>query len=208
MLSLKKVLIFDMDGTLIDSSGVISGAINYVRSKLNLPPMPKDELLKAVNDMHIHSPSHFYEVDEFSKDHTDWFLEYYSNNYDSEVKLYDGVRELLEELKNYYKLSLATNAYSISTKEIITHLDIDRYFDIVVSANEVERSKPYPDMVIKILDHFNVKPNEALMIGDSLKDKEAASRAGVDTLLVDWGFSDLYGALNDIKELKSYLLTP
>jgi phosphoglycolate phosphatase len=201
-----EVLIFDMDGTLIDSSAVISGSINYVRSKLGLDPMDRDVMLKAVNDMHTHSPSFFYEVDEFEKSHIEWFQEYYTKNYDKEVRLYDGIRELLEELKPRYKLSLATNAYRVSALEILEHLKIDDYFDIIVCADDVKNSKPHPDMIYKILDFFKVDSKRALMIGDSLKDKESASRAGVDTILVDWGFSDLDDALREVEELKKLLL--
>ena len=201
-----EVLIFDMDGTLIDSSGVISGSINYVRSKLGLDPMNRDIMLKAVNDMDTHSPSFFYEVEEFTESHVEWFQEYYTKNYDKEVRLYDGVIELLEELKKEYRLSLATNAYRVSAFEILSHLDIEHYFEKVMCADDVKNSKPHPDMVYDILEYFDVKANRALMIGDSLKDKEAASRAGVDTILVDWGFSDLDDACREVEELKKLLL--
>ncbi len=206
MLPLKKVLIFDMDGTVIDSSSVICGAINHVRSKLNLAPLKKDDILEAVNGMHIHSPSYFYEVDEFGKEHIDWFQDYYSLNHDKEVEVYEGIVELIIELKNRYKVTLATNAYRISTMQILSHLGIENLFDMIVCADDVKNSKPAPDMVLKILNEFKIEPTKALMIGDSLKDKEAASRAGVDTILVDWGFSNLEDAIKEIEELKKLLL--
>ena len=201
-----KTLIFDMDGTLIDSSAVISGSINYVRSKLGLDPMQTDVMLKAVNDMDTHSPSFFYEVEDFTQDHIEWFQEYYTKNHDKEVALYDGIKDLLDELKPIYKLSLATNAYRKSALQILSHLDIEDYFEIVMCADDVKNSKPHPDMVLEILDYTKCRADEALMIGDSLKDREAASRAGVKTVLVDWGFSDLDDACREVEELRELLI--
>ena len=205
MSDVKTTIIFDMDGTLIDSSLVISNAINHVRGKLGLAPMSKDKILYAVNDMHIHSPSYFYEAEEFEQRHIVWFQEYYTDYHDKEVVLYEGILALLDKVKNRYKLSLATNAYRQSTLQLLGFVDITHYFDIIVCADDVPESKPHPEMIEKILKHFDEEPHRAIMIGDSLKDKEAASRAGVDTILVDWGFSDLEDACREVGELEKLL---
>ncbi len=194
-----------MDGTLIDSSIVISGAINHVRKKLGLPAMPRDKILVAVNDMQTHSPSYFYEADDFSDAHMVWFQEYYTRYHDKQVQLYEGIEALLSKAKKKYQLSLATNAYRQSTLQLLGFVDIMHYFDIIVCADDVQESKPNPEMIVKILEHFDEAPDRAIMIGDSLKDKEAASRAGVDTILVDWGFSDLQDACREVGELEKLL---
>lgn len=191
-----------MDGTLIDSSIVISGAINYVRKNLGLQAMDREDILVAVNDMHIHSPSYFYEATEFSEDHILWFQEYYSNYHEKEVQLYEGIEALLDKAKGKYQLSLATNAYRQSALQTLEWVGIVDYFDIIRCADDVQASKPHPDMVLDILAHYKNRPDEAIMIGDSLKDKEAASRAGVKTILVDWGFSDLEYACREVVELE------
>jgi phosphoglycolate phosphatase len=200
-----KTIIFDMDGTLIDSSQVISNAINHVRKKLGLPPMEREKILVAVNDMHTHSPSYFYEAKEFEERHIVWFQEYYTRYHDKEVALYEGIRLLLDKTKQKYQLSLATNAYRQSTLQLLGFVDITHYFDIIVCADDVPNSKPAPDMIYTILKHCKVDPFEAIMIGDSLKDKEAATRAGVETILVDWGFSDLEDACREVEELERRL---
>ena len=194
-----------MDGTLIDSSQVISNAINHVRHKLGLVPMEREKILQAVNDMHTHSPSYFYEAEEFEERHIVWFQEYYTLYHDKEVALYEGIRALLEKSKQKYQLSLATNAYRQSTLQLLGFVDIMHYFDIIVCADDVPTSKPSPDMIDAILKHCNILPHEALMIGDSLKDKEAATRAGVETILVDWGFSDLEDACREVGDLEKLL---
>lgn len=205
MSALSKTVIFDMDGTLIDSSKVICNAINYVRERLELPPMTKEKILPAVNDMQTHSPSFFYEAKEFDARHITWFQEYYTRYHDKEVRLYEGIKPLLEKMKRSHNLSLATNAYRESALQTLRHLEIEEYFDIIVCADDVKNSKPHPEMIEKILDHFDCPAHEAIMIGDSLKDKEAASRAGVETILVDWGFSKLDDACKEVGELEKLL---
>ncbi len=205
MSDVKRTLIFDMDGTLIDSSKVIVNSINYVRSKLGLEAMEEEKILFAVNDMQTDSPRYFYEVEAFEQRHIVWFQEYYTLYHDREVALYPDVKSFLDKVSQKYQLSLATNAYRESALQILQHLEIEHYFDIVVCADDVQASKPHPEMIKKILLHFDEIPENALMIGDSLKDKEAAKRAGVDTILVDWGFSDLDGACKEVKTLEKLL---
>ncbi len=200
-----KTLIFDMDGTLIDSSLVISGAINHVRKKLGLKVMDQAEILRAVNDMHTHSARYFYEADDFTENHILWFQEYYTHYHEKEVRLYDGIGALLRKAKGRYQLSLATNAYRESALQTLKWVEIEDYFEIIRCADDVKASKPHPDMVLDILAHTKSAPHEAIMIGDSLKDKEAASRAGVSTILVDWGFSDLDDACREVGELEKLL---
>ncbi len=194
-----------MDGTLIDSSLVISGAINHVRKKLGLKVMDQAEILRAVNDMHTHSARYFYEADDFTENHILWFQEYYTHYHEKEVRLYGGIRELLRKAKGRYQLSLATNAYRESALQTLKWVEIEDYFEIIRCADDVKASKPHPDMVLDILAHTKSAPHEAIMIGDSLKDKEAASRAGVSTILVDWGFSDLDDACREVGELEKLL---
>jgi phosphoglycolate phosphatase len=205
MSTIKKSLIFDMDGTLIDSSEVICNAINYVRGKLGLSPLKREDILYAVNDMQIDSPRYFYEAEVFQERHIRWFQEYYTHYHDKEVRLYDGVKPLLKKLEGKYNISLATNAYRQSALQILHHVEIEGHFDMIVCADDVRYSKPHPEMIEKILTYFRHHPSEAYMIGDSLKDKEAASRAGVETILVDWGFSDLENACKEMHELEVLL---
>ncbi len=194
-----------MDGTLIDSSIVISGAINYVRQNLGLVAMEREEILVAVNDMHTHSPSYFYEAEEFNEDHIRWFQEYYTHYHDKEVRLYAGIENLLQKAARRYKLSVATNAYRQSALQTLGWVGVISYFEIIRCADDVPASKPDPQMLLDILKHCDCSAKEAIMIGDSLKDKEAADRAGIETILVDWGFSDLEVACRDVKELEGLL---
>ena len=199
-----RLVIFDMDGTLVDSSITIVNAINYVREHFGFHPFDRDYILKRINDHTLNPAQVFYHVPRFEPIHEKLFSEYYSNNHKKELQLYDGIYELLVELKEKdFKLALATNAYRSSTLESISHLQIEDMFDAIACADDVSLSKPYPDMLYKILDEVGVSSQNTIFVGDGERDQEAASRAGIAYLMVDWGFSDHIGAISSIDELKS-----
>ncbi len=203
-----KDIIFDMDGTLIDSSDIISNSINYVRHKLGLRALAKDDILKVVNDIKTPSPIFFYESEEFLPEHISWFQDYYTLYHEDEVKVYDGVIDMLQRLQNDKKsLALATNAYRVSALQILQHLNMENYFNIIVCGDDVKRSKPHPDMIERIMLHFNSHKDRVVLVGDSVKDKESASRAGIKSILVNFGFTDkVDNALTSIVDLEKVLL--
>jgi phosphoglycolate phosphatase len=120
--------------------------------------------------------------------------------------LYEGIRELLEWLKGRGCLvALATNAYRRSTLETLAHLGIEHYFDAVASYDDVARGKPAPDMLRKILKELACRPEEAIFVGDGHRDLLAARAAGIEFLLVAWGFSEHGEALESPESLKRRL---
>jgi phosphoglycolate phosphatase len=206
----KTLIIFDMDGTLVNSSITIANAINYVRKQLGFEPMDTQMLLSKVNDPTINPAQFFYHAPRFEHDHERWFSEYYTRNHDKELVLYDGIKELLEELRHKgFKLAVATNAYRRSTIESLTHLGIYLYFDAIACYDDVYKGKPYPDMLLKLLDELKVPKSEALFIGDGPRDEQAAKRAGIDYIMVDWGFTDHESekkVVGSVEELRRILL--
>ncbi|MBN2721346.1 MAG: HAD family hydrolase [Campylobacterales bacterium] len=204
---LKKAIIFDMDGTLVDSSRALSNAINYVREQLHLPPLEHTDIISKINDHSINAAQYFYKSKHFIPDHQKWFSSYYSANHHKELVLYDGIKELLESLKgNDLKLAVATNAYRNSAIESLVHLDINDYFDAVVCFDDVKEGKPSPQMLEKITELFSLETEHALFIGDGERDQMAASRAGMDYIMVSWGFSKHDSAVNSVEKLKEILL--
>ena len=203
------LIIFDMDGTLVNSSIAIANAINYVRKQLGFAPMDTQTILAKVNDPTINPAKFFYHTRTFEHDHERWFSEYYTRHHDKELVLYDGIREMLETLREEgYKLAVATNAYRKSTIESLTHLGIYVMFDAIACYDDVHKGKPYPDMLLKLLDELHVPKEKALFIGDGPRDEQAAKRAGIDYLMVEWGFTE-HGhdnVIHTVGELKEKLL--
>lgn len=200
-----KTIIFDMDGTLIDSGDIIADTINYVRSHFDLQPLEKLDLLCNVNNPEIHPPLYFYEVETYSQKHIELFESFYHQNFMDKIRLYDGIFELLSEFSNHFRYAIATNAHTLVAKNMVKHLKIDHHFEKIVGADDVKNAKPHPDMICKILQDLNLEKDDVFLIGDSKKDALAASNAGIDSLLVNWGFSEHDEAISDISELKNIL---
>ena len=202
----KKLIIFDMDGTLINSANVITSTINHVRVNLGLDKLQEDLILTSLNDPEINSALFFYGTDNFTKKQTELFTKYYSINCTKKIKLYDGIYDLLEYLKDDFILSVATNASQEFANEMLNALDINKYFSYIIGADMVKHAKPKPDMIDKTLIKLNINAKDAILVGDSKKDVLAAQALNMDSILVNWGFSKHKIAVNDINELKKELL--
>ncbi len=203
----KKLIIFDMDGTLVNSSLTIANAINYVRKNLGFDPMEQEYILRLVNDHTINPAQTFYHAKAFDADHEKWFSEYYTKNHESELVLYDGIKELLHSLKEKgHALGVATNAYRGSTIESLTHLDVYELFDGIACYDDVAQGKPHPDMLHKLLDELEHQSHEALFIGDGPRDEMASKSAEIEYIMVDWGFTEHDDAVRSVEDLHQILL--
>ena len=185
----KELIIFDMDGTLINSGNIIANTINYVRINSGLEAMDKDILLANINNPDINSAEFFYEVDAFTPRHSELFEKYYEEHHLKELVLYDGIKELLDDLYPNYILTIATNAHTNFAISMTKHLGINSYFDYIIGADKVKASKPDPAMIQNILDRYNIAKSNIVVIGDSYKDYLAAKAVGIKSILVNWGFS-------------------
>ena len=185
----KKLIIFDMDGTLIDSGDAISNTINFVRTNIGLSTMPKEQLLQNINNPDINSAEFFYGTSEFTPKQTELFGQYYDKHCVSDIVIYDGIKDLLDKLSEKYVLCVATNASKQFALKMLESVDILQYFKMVVGSMCVEKPKPAPDMLELICNKLNIKPKDAILIGDSLKDKQASEAYKMSCVLVNWGFS-------------------
>ena len=203
----KKLIIFDMDGTLVNSSLTIANAINYVRKNLGFEAMEQEYILRLVNDHTINPAQTFYHAQAFDADHERWFSEYYTKNHENELVLYEGIKELLESLKDKgHALAVATNAYRGSTIESLTHLEVYDHFDAIACYDDVSQGKPHPAMLHKILDELEHSTHDTLFIGDGPRDEMASKRAEIDYIMVDWGFTDHTDAVRSVGDLHDILV--
>ena len=207
MSTAKKLIIFDMDGTLVDSSITIVNAINHVRSNLGLIALDPELILTKVNDPELNPALFFYETEEFTSEHEEWFSGYYTDNHEQELQLYKGIEEFLKELiAKGYKLAIATNAYRGSTLESLTHLNVLEYFSSIACYDDVGRGKPAPDMLEKNLEDLKLETKDAIFVGDSERDLMAANTMKMDYIMINWGFSDYDDAIHTVDKLKERIL--
>jgi len=180
-----------MDGTLVDSSSIIYKTINYVRHNLGLDKLEKDTILQLINQMDINPAKALYNTDTFTPLQEQLFKEYYTKNCLDSIKLYDNILKLLSKLKSDgYKMSIATNAYFVVAKQMLNYLEIDKYFDYIIGADNVKNVKPHPDMIDKLIQNYNIYTDEAIVVGDSYKDLQSAIDAKTNFIMVNWGFAN------------------
>jgi len=199
-----KLIMFDMDGTLINSGSMIANTINYVRENLGFELLEKDFILEKVNDPSINTAEFFYGTKHFTEQQGELFETYYHEHCLTDLEIYDGIKDLLEDLKGDYIFTVATNANSDFANRMLNHLEIGKYFKTIVGYNDVLKPKPHPEMVYKILEEINTTKEKSLLVGDSHKDIQAATNAGVESILVNWGFSNhKENAIETVKELEN-----
>lgn len=198
-----RLIMFDMDGTLINSGFAITNTINYVRENLGLKRLERNYILEKVNDPNINSAEFFYGTKEFTEQQTILFEEYYNEHCLTDLVLYDGISKLIDDLSGDFTLAVATNANSDYAYKMLNHVGIGKYFSTILGYDSVKNPKPHPEMVYKILDKHQIHKHNAQLIGDSKKDIMAATNAGVDSVLVNWGFSNhKEDAIETIEELE------
>ena len=208
----KDLIIFDLDGTLIDSSEDIAWAVNKMLKDIGFEEMPYPAIKERIGwgvSMLLEKvlPAEKHNLLDEAKG---VFMGYYRNHLLVKTKPYDGVMDVLEHFKNK-KLAVATNKPAGLTTKILDDLNMSVYFRKVVGGDGVQNKKPSPEALEVILKELNVLPHNAVFIGDSKIDIEAGKKGGIMTIGAAYGFRgrqelEEAGAdviIEDIKELIS-----
>ena len=172
-------IIFDFDGTLIDSYEPITESLNQVREAFGKPPLGLGEVKGMVG----HGLEHLIEAaigPEKVADGVRIFRERYATICESRTTILPQVRETLEELdRRTYQMAIATNKPSYFARDILKALDVEHLFVEVLGPNDVERPKPDPEMLEIIMSRLGLGSDETLYVGDMPLDIEVARNAGV-----------------------------
>lgn len=193
----KRLVIFDLDGTLIDSLEDLGAAVNHALSLRGLPLHTRGEyrrmvghgvrnlVEKALEASVGTGPFPSEEVDAALAD----FKEYYSAHIDVHTRPYPGIPELLADLQAAgVRLAVASNKFQEGTERLIRSLFPDIQFVAILGNRPGYPLKPAPEIVQEVLRKADIGASDAVMVGDSPTDMRTAANGGIEGLAVTWGY--------------------
>ncbi len=193
----KRLVIFDLDGTLIDSLEDLGAAVNHALSLRGLPLHTREDYRKMVGhgvrnlvekalEASVGTgPFPSEEVDAALAD----FKEYYSAHIDVHTRPYPGIPELLADLQAAgVRLAVASNKFQEGTERLIRSLFPDIQFVVILGNRPGYPLKPAPEIVQEVLRKADIGPSDAVMVGDSPTDMRTAANGGIEGLAVTWGY--------------------
>ncbi|NUM75361.1 HAD-IA family hydrolase [candidate division KSB1 bacterium] len=188
MLRDKSLLIFDLDGTLVDTRLDLATAVNHALQQLGRPPLPLAVLTGFVGDGARTLVARALGNPEINDLETAlrFFRAYYAEHLVDHSRLYDGVLETLQHFR-HKKKALLSNKPQEFTEPLLARLDLSKFFDVIVGARPDLKLKPDPQPVHFILDQLGVPAAGALIIGDGENDVLAGKAAGITTCAVTYG---------------------
>ena len=189
-----KNIIFDLDGTLVDSKLDLANALNQSLKYFNLQPLSHDKIYSLVGSgvrKLIGDALTLKGKFELFDGVFEYFLNYYYNHLLDNTRLYDGMIDVLDTLKERGKyLFVVSNKSEIFSKKILKELGVEHYFEEIVGGDTFPNKKPNPQQVLEILKKYDAKKSESIIVGDSENDIEAGEAAGIAVCWVSYGFRD------------------
>jgi phosphoglycolate phosphatase len=186
-------IIFDLDGTLIDTLDDLMDSVNYALDKFGFPSRNLDEIRSFVGNgvkrlVYLSVPDG---TDEATSEKClEIFKEHYKGNSKNKTAPYDGIQEMLEGVKKAgFKTAVVTNKIQDAAIEIITDFFGDK-IDVIIGQIDGVAQKPEPDGVWLALEKLGVSKENAVYVGDSEVDCMTAHNAGIPCVGVTWGFRD------------------
>ncbi|PKL51801.1 MAG: hypothetical protein CVV37_04645 [Nitrospira bacterium HGW-Nitrospira-1] len=187
-----KLIIFDLDGTLVNSSADITNALNYAGRPYGLETLTVEKTVSLVGEGVTRMIEKL--LGERWADLRcvvlERFLEHYSRHLTDYTVPYPGVRNTLEMLGNYKKAVISNKREDLSLR-LLEDLELSGYFDVIWGGDSAPEKKPSPVPVLEMLKKVSCGHDEAVIVGDSNYDIEAGRAAGVRTVAVSYGYRDV-----------------
>lgn len=192
---MKKAVIFDLDGTLLNTLDDLADSTNYALSRFDYPTRTIEEVRQFVGN----GVAKLIEraIPE-GKNNPNFekclaiFKENYAQNMYNKTAPYNGIIEMLSNLKSKgIKIAVVSNKFDLAVKELCKKY-FEGFIDFAAGENEAQgiKKKPAPDTVISVLNEFNFAPEDAVYVGDSDVDIMTAKNSKMPCISVTWGFRD------------------
>jgi len=213
-----QVLLFDLDGVLIDSGDDLTASLNHTLGQDSLPALSRSQVLEILGDGAPVMVERAYRLSDvpMPEDALSRYRAHYRQHCLDATRLYPGIFELLERLAPERVLAVATNKPTVFAEQVVEGLGLGRFVRVVVGPERAGCRKPDPEFVEQTLRLLGRSAKEAVMIGDSPTDIEAGRLAGASTIAVLWGYrsreqlvaSRPDAMVDTVEELERLLVNP
>jgi phosphoglycolate phosphatase len=201
-----KMVMIDLDGTLINSAPDLAASANRMLEALAMPTYETEQVARWIGNgvSRLVKRALTGEMDadpdpELYDRGYKVFLEAYAELVSDQSRPYPGVVEGLDKLQAAgFQLACITNKAEAFTLPLLKDLDLYKYFELVLSGDSLPKKKPDPLPLLHACKHFGITPDHGVLIGDSINDTQAARNAGMPVLLVPYG----YNRGQDVSELE------
>ena len=187
-----RLLLFDLDGTLVDTSGDITNALNHALQMYGYPILTVEKTIKLIGEgitrliqKLIGDVAGMERQDEVKQK----FLEFYEKHMTDCSTVYPDVTDTLEKLPDFHKAVISNKRENLSV-ELLKRLDLLKYFEIVIGSDTTHERKPSPVPILYAMRTIGAKPHETVIVGDSNYDIEAGKKAGVHIIAVTYGYRE------------------
>lgn len=188
-----KAVFFDLDGTLLDTSLDLGGALNYVLRKNNRAELPHEVIRPRVSDGAAALIKLGFGEDIFEESLTSLrqqLLDYYEANIAKLTQPFPGILELIDQFERHnLDWGIVTNKPSLYTAKLMNEMKFSKPPISIISPDQVGVSKPDPKPLLEACKQASCAPQEAIYIGDHLRDIECGKNAGMQTIAVGYGFT-------------------
>lgn len=184
-------VVFDLDGTLVDSREDLAAAVNVVRRELGHDPLPVERVVEMVGEGARKLVRRALPEEVAGERFEDAFRDFLDRYYDAcleRTRPYDGIEALLEAASGRLPVGLLTNKPERHTRKVLRGLGLDRWIGEAVGGDSLATKKPDPGPLLELARRLGTVPGSVLFVGDSATDGETARRAGAPLALVSWGF--------------------
>ena len=194
---LKPIVVFDLDGTLLDTAPDLLGALNKALATLDMEPAPFERLHSYVGqggEMMIRRVFKERGID-LPETLVPQLVERFVDAYDADIpgtsKPYEGVMELVADLRQAgFATAICTNKYQRLSAKLLETMDLAQHFDAICGSDVFPVKKPDPNHLWGTIEMAGGDPKRAVMVGDSITDINAAKNAGIPVVAVTFGYTD------------------
>lgn len=179
-------VLFDFDGTIMNTNEVIIQSWQHTFRTITGSEVPVEKILATLGEPLELTMSKFF-PDIPVQTGLDIYRSWHHEKFTELIRLFPGIHGLLEDLKERsYKMGLVTSRLKLTTMQGVNKFGLDKYFDYILTADDTDKHKPDSAPILIVLDKIGAKPEESIMVGDTMFDILCARNAGVKSVLVDW----------------------